>query len=225
MDRPSRSRDEIRWEERRRIGRELHDGVAQVIALAKLQILRIRQVHNKPDPTSHGWIDEKLSSLVFELETALGALQRMILDLEMPGQVDVPLSEVLEAESERFRKLTGLEVEMHVQSVRLNEAHTESVLRIWREAFCNVARHAQATKVRASLAESEGGVTLTIWDNGIGIDPGRITAADSIGIRSMREQAHALGGTLEIRGSPSECTTVTVSFPLGPPAQSTVDPA
>ena len=76
-----------------------------------------------------------------------------------------------------------------------------------------MARHADASEVKVRLAEENGGLTLEVHDNGIGIREEKLSAGKSLGILGMRERALLLGGELTIQGVPGGGTTVRVRIP------------
>jgi len=86
--------------------------------------------------------------------------------------------------------------------------------RILQEILTNVSRHAQASKVKVSLEESDQYLILRVHDNGRGISQDQIHSAKSIGLLGMRERARLRGGEIHIRGSAGDGTTVTVRLPL-----------
>jgi signal transduction histidine kinase len=89
-----------------------------------------------------------------------------------------------------------------------------AVFRILQETLTNVARHANATCVDVRLLIELGGVILEVHDNGRGATDEQLSAAESLGIRGMRERALLLGGELLIRGVPEQGTSLRVSIPL-----------
>jgi signal transduction histidine kinase len=89
-----------------------------------------------------------------------------------------------------------------------------AVFRILQEVLTNVARHAQATRVEASLRKQANDLVLEVRDNGKGISETQISSVDRFGLLGMRERAHVFGGSVVIRGSPGEGTVVTVRIPV-----------
>jgi signal transduction histidine kinase len=89
-----------------------------------------------------------------------------------------------------------------------------AIFRILQEALDNVKRHSSATDAFISLQVADSTLVLEVSDNGVGIRPDKIKSPDSIGIISIRERVHSLGGKLEVRGEPGHGTTLIVSIPL-----------
>lgn len=88
------------------------------------------------------------------------------------------------------------------------------VFRIMQEALTNVARHAQASRARISLKESEGALLLTVDDDGRGVAESDLTRPDALGLLGMRERADSLGADLTIEGRPGRGTTVQLRVPM-----------
>ena len=88
------------------------------------------------------------------------------------------------------------------------------IFRIFQETLTNVVRHANATKLKASLKKEAGRIVLRIRDNGTGIEKKQISDPGAFGLIGMRERAHFLGGEVRISGTPGKGTTVAVSIPV-----------
>jgi signal transduction histidine kinase len=91
----------------------------------------------------------------------------------------------------------------------------EAVYRIAQEALHNTVRHARAGKVMISLARDPGSTSVEIRDDGLGFDAGA-DFPGHLGLRSMRERAARIGGTLEVSSSPGSGTTVRARIPSNP---------
>lgn len=96
----------------------------------------------------------------------------------------------------------------------IDKHHETSIFRIIQEVFINITRHSKATSVDIELFENEEDITISIKDNGIGITKSQLLSPDSFGIIGMNERTQQLGGTLEINGSPSQGSNVTLKIPL-----------
>ncbi|CAG0985575.1 partial serine/threonine-protein kinase RsbT, partial [Gammaproteobacteria bacterium] len=91
-----------------------------------------------------------------------------------------------------------------------------TVFRIVQEALTNVVRHAEATEVSVDLVGDESGLSLTIRDDGKGIDAAAVEGHQALGILGMRERVHLLGGSFRIEGEPGRGTTIRVEVPREP---------
>lgn len=185
--------------ERRRIARELHDGLAQELAFVVTQCSRL------PSEPRIGTIAEAAQSALAEARRAMVALRR---------PAEAPLAEELEEVARHAADRAGLRLELRLaEGVELPAAARVELARILQEAIVNTARHARATGVHVELA-CEDGTRLTISDDGVGFDPGRPAAVSGgFGIVGMRERVKQLGGELRIVSAPRHGTRVEVHLP------------
>lgn len=208
---------QIEWE-RQRLGRELHTGVGQLLAAIRLQLEIIASQSRQP-PGPVGQALEGISTLANEaLEQVRSISQR----LHPPEWQRL----TLEAALQQLWDISGIPQRFEA-SLRLEplprEPNLDSKVLLYRgaqEALSNVARHAGATRVDAALEARGGLLVLTIRDNGVGFDAAGLfssppSVASGIGLRSVREQAAALGGKLEIESGPLG-TKLEVSAPFSP---------
>jgi signal transduction histidine kinase len=184
-------------EERRRMARDLHDGLAQELAFITTRSRRLR--------------DEGAGELANAAERALdearGAIRALTRRSEDP--FDAEVAEVAEQLVARAGARLRLDLE---PNVTVPTAVREQLLRILREAVTNGLRHGEATMITVELAV-HGGLRMAVRDNGSGFDPGATARNGGFGLTSMRERAATLGGTLEVSSQPGEGTLVQVVFP------------
>lgn len=210
-------RERVRAEERQRLGRELHDTVGQALVLAKLQLTRMQDSLNQPvDAARRVWLQNMLTSLIPEIDSALQTVQTATFRLYGAGLTEVGLVATLHNECDAFTRRTGIHCDGRLEPLALDAERGESVVFIVREALCNIARHSRATTAQVMLHRSGERAVLVVRDNGTGIDRVRMDTAMNVGLRGMEERARALGGELAIDSTPNEGTAVTVSFPLPP---------
>ena len=88
------------------------------------------------------------------------------------------------------------------------------LFRVAQEALTNVARHAGTRAAGVTLRQSDGGLLLAVSDDGVGFDPARPREGRSLGLASMRERLHLVGGTLDIESSPGQGTTIVAWVPI-----------
>ncbi|CAN5806595.1 hypothetical protein BH18ACT11_BH18ACT11_13470 [soil metagenome] len=198
-----------REEERRRLRRDLHDGLGAQLAGLKVQTGVLRRLIPE-DPTA---ADEVAVELRTELQVAIADIRRLVYDLRPPALDDLGLISALRQLADRY----GAEDErLHVRVdaprdlPSLPAAVEVAAYRISQEALTNVARHARARSCLVRLAVVNG-LRLEITDDGIGV-PEKHTAG--VGLFSMRERASELGGTCVIERVPEGGTRVLVRLPL-----------
>jgi signal transduction histidine kinase len=193
------------FEERRRLARELHDGLAQELAFLRTEGARLS-----------GTSDRSVMRMATAAERALGEARMAISALTRPvGEpIDVMLGRAAEAVAHRMD--ARVEVDC-IGNPELPTAARQSLERIVREATSNAVRHGQAGLVRIEITANDM-LRVAIVDDGRGFDPAKDRRPDSFGLVSMRERAESIDGEFTIRSQPGEGTTVEVVMPNCPPA-------
>ncbi len=188
-------------EERRRIARDLHDGLAQELAYLARNL-------DSLDGEPRSERDETLSRLRGAVERAQVESRRAVSTLAAPRvrPADVALAEAAAAVAGRFR--LGLELDL-ASGVRVSAAQEDALVRIVCEAVTNAACHSGAGQVRLALERDGPRLRLRIGDQGSGFDP---AAASGFGLMSMRERARSAGGELRICSAPGRGCTVEVEL-------------
>ena len=198
-----------REEERRRLRRDLHDGLGAQLAGLNVQAGTIRRLI----PSDPGAADELVMELREELRAAIADIRRLVYDLRPPALDDLGLVAALRQLAERYDSKDGplrVVVEAPEDLPDLPAAVEVAVYRITQEALTNVARHARATTCVVRLAVNDN-VTLEIADDGVGIPTGR---SAGVGLSSMHERAEELGGGCTVEISPGGGTRVLARLPL-----------
>jgi signal transduction histidine kinase len=187
--------------ERRRVARDLHDGIAQDLAFIAAHGPRFVEELGDDHP------------VVVAARRALAISRSTISELSDPRGATA--HESLEALAHELGDRFGISVAVNAQLAGdLNPHERENVTRITREAITNAARHGGARNVIVSLCQSETGLALRIVDDGCGIaGPDLLPAPEGFGLRSMRERAAALGGQLNVRQPRMGGTELEVVLP------------
>jgi PAS domain S-box-containing protein len=198
---------EIREAERRRISRDLHDGVLQDLTYTLQSMQLARHLAGEGE-----WSEER-DREVDALRRAVEGLRDAIYDLRVEGVWERPLVRSLEALVELNRQMSPeREVELSVEEGYPEEpagAAGVEVLRVVQESLANVRRHSGARRATVKLGTEDGQVLVEVHDDGWGFEPG---VSSGVGITGMKERAHALGGELEVESSPGEGTLVRLQF-------------
>ena len=195
------ARDATVFDERRRLARDLHDGLAQELGFIVMHARsRMQQANGRPD----------LELIAVAAERAVDEARRAIAALTRP--IDEPLDIAVAQAVEDVAYRTGTSVRLRLdEDVRVEPATREELVRIVREAVANAVRHARTDVVTVEL-DAVDSVHLRISDDGIGFDP-RLTRTGGHGLTSMRERAHALGGELRIESTQHGGTAIDVVVP------------
>ncbi|MDE2254825.1 MAG: PAS domain S-box protein [Betaproteobacteria bacterium] len=200
----------VREEERARISRELHDDLGQQLTGIKLDLSwlggRLKE-GRQPAP-------ETLDSMRRLLDGAIGAVRRISTELRPRILDDLDFEDAIAWQVGEFARRSKLQVDLELPAAPLvrGDAVATALFRIVQESLTNIARHADATRVRIHLEQCDDGLCLQVTDDGRGFSPG--ARSSGIGLLSMRERATALGGTFTIRPGPAGGTTVEVRIPM-----------
>jgi signal transduction histidine kinase len=100
------------------------------------------------------------------------------------------------------------------EQVELDRELSTAVFRIFQEILTNIARHAKASGVSATLSVSDELLQLKVVDDGVGITESQVRGHKSLGLLGMQERAQQFGGEVNIHGVPGRGTTVSVSIPM-----------
>lgn len=207
-----RSRERLvtaREEERRRLRRDLHDGLQPVLAGVTLGIEAARNIVG---PQSAA--EQLLARLKTELEAAGGDVRRLVYDLRPPALDVLGLVGALRQQADRFAlSPSGLEVivEAPEELHGLPAAVEVAAFRICLEALENVRKHARASTCVIFLAVEDSSLQLEVRDDGVGL---AVTHPAGVGLVAMRERAAELGGTLSVESLPDRGTRLRARLPL-----------
>jgi signal transduction histidine kinase len=184
--------------ERRRMARELHDGLAQELAFVVTECGRLG-------------LDPGLRGIARAAQSALAESRRAILALRRP--VAPSLAEELEQVARHAADRAQLRLDLRLaRGVDLPPASRIELSRVVHETIANVARHAGATSVCVELS-AENGTRLAVSDDGVGFDPSSDAGPSGFGVLGIRERVRALGGELRIVSRPQRGTRVEVLLP------------
>lgn len=198
--------------DRAHLAREIHDGLAQDLWLAKLTATRLQ---------SHATLDEEGRALVAELlrcvDASLAEATAAVTAMRQPTDRAAALGDLVERQIDEFADRFGLRVDCEIDENVTAPPHVAAeVLRIVQEAMTNVRKHAGARRIEIRLRQPADTMELAILDDGIGFDPAR--TSPGYGRESMASRASSIGGTLQIRSIPGSGTEVRLVLPIGAPA-------
>jgi len=199
--------DLVVLEERERIGMDLHDGVIQSLYATGLRL-----------ETCLDDIGGESAGVLPELQKAVDQVNQVIADVRSyifqlrPGMLaNADLAGAIGGLLQELKVNALLDVTLREEPGAcrgLSEPHMNALFLVAQEALTNTRKHAQASKVSASLGRRNGLLTMRIRDNGRGFD---VTASSAgQGLRNMRERVEKLGGTLAVSSTPGEGTELVV---------------
>jgi signal transduction histidine kinase len=200
-------------EERERLARELHDGVAQVLGYVNAQTLGIKKLIGAGDAVA---AEHEVGQLEAAAKSVFVEVREAILGLRAGNE---GLLEGLHTYVAGVAALGDLDVRLEVgdgvEALVLPPSAEIQLVRIVQEALTNVRKHARAGSARVSIGHEDDVVVVEIADDGRGFDAARPRRIGwpHFGLQTMRERTEALGGRLEIDSAPGSGTTVRVSVP------------
>ena len=196
-------------DERALLARELHDDVTQRLAVLAIDMGRAELT------AADGAQADVMRSVRAELVRLSEDIHSLAYQLHPSVLEELGLVEALRAECERRGRQGRLAVSMNLESVPAvaGEEAQLCLFRVAQEALTNVARHAGTARASVTLRRADGGLLLAVGDDGVGFDPTRPREGRSLGLASMRERLHLVGGTLDVESSPGRGTTIVAWVP------------
>ena len=198
-------------QERARIARDLHDGVAQTLYAIGLLTCRARELHNDRDADQVEDLFDRVVQLASDGQAELRALMvNLWADHPRPRDIKQALIELAADQEHRH----GLQVRLALPpaAVPINADTADTLVQIAREALSNAGWHAGAGQIDLELAVGASDVVLLIVDDGRGFDPS-LPRPGHFGLRSMRERAQKAGGIFQVRSAEGAGTRLVVRVP------------
>ena len=188
-------------EDRRRLAREMHDGVLQELGYIRSELAAFTAVD-----------EARVNRILGASERALDEARQMLTALGRTD--DEPLADALERALEQIAERYGVVLALELDAlIPADSAQRHALVRIAREAALNAVRHGRAERINVVLGEDGDGRFLRVVDDGRGFEPGNRTAGQQgFGLIGMRERAEALPGRIEIDSSPAGGTRVEVRW-------------
>jgi len=196
-------------EERSRIAREIHDGVAQSIYMLSLQLETCAELADQDD----NGLGDRLKQLVGLSKQSLLEVRHYVFDLKPYLDGEKGLASMVENQVREFRSVAGVEADVEIKGEdhEVSAAVSACLYRVTQEALANVFKHAAASQVKAILEFRNDEVHLEVRDNGHGFDPE--TQIPGNGLKNMRQRAEELGGSFDLESAPGNGTQVSIRLP------------
>jgi len=213
-------------EERKKLSRELHDHVGQMLTALRMELGRIDRLRSSTDrlrlaqdgQSEISSADSRVSGAVAECRQLVDNMVRTVRDLALglrPSMLDdFGLQPALEWHVRDFERRCGVPVELEMEGdfSRLSEQHQICVYRAIQEALTNCIRHAGADRLEVRVTDTPEALAVMVKDDGVGIDPAR--RASGLGLRGIEERVRELRGVMQIRSTVGGGTTLTLRLPL-----------
>jgi two-component sensor histidine kinase/GNAT superfamily N-acetyltransferase len=204
-----------REEERRRIRRDLHDGLGPALASQTFALdTALDLLESDPQAAA-----DLLQGLKKQNQGLVADIRRLVYELRPPTLDELGLAAALAAHIQQLNGQHGTEIRVEVEEEAVSSlaaAVEVAIYRLVQEGVNNVLRHAEASRCTVTIRPGREMLTVTIADNGRGM-PEKVQPG--VGMVSMRERAEELGGTFTITAREPRGTVITASFPTGGPFQ------
>ena len=204
-------------EERERIARELHDGVAQFLGYMNTKIIATRLLLKKQQ---YDTVERQLEQIEAAVQDQSMEVRASIVGLKLAGHAETGLVGALEKYIQQCSQFTDFSIELLVdpglQALRLEPETELHLVRIVQEAISNVRKHASANAAQVCMAQAGEMIELTIHDDGVGFNPWMWHADpyNRFGLQTMRERADMIGAVFSIVSEPGHGTTVRVQLKI-----------
>lgn len=201
-------------DERRKIGRDLHDEIGQALMTIKLDQGAIERSGQVSGAAAHALAEARSTT-----DHAIQSVRDLSQLLHPPMLDDFGLAVTLDAYVRSFSKRTGVQTELVVDRMdaRIASALEICVYRVVQEALTNVAKHAHATSCRVYLQRLPYSLLVTVEDDGTGMNPEQLDGTESrrgVGLVGVRERVSRLGGTVRLDTCADKGTRLTIELPV-----------
>jgi len=204
-------REEAREEERKRIAREIHDELGQLLNVLRLNVTTLDFRFGDANAD----LRDKIQKMVGTIDQAILMVRSLATRLR-PAVLNAGIAYALEWLVQEYAESTGIVCTLHLPAdeISLDEDRAMGVFRIVQESLTNVLRHSGAHRVDITLRCVANTCEVEIQDNGKGFDPGNINKPNSFGIVGMRERALILKGTLDIENVKAGGAVLKLCIPI-----------
>lgn len=203
-------REEAREDERKRIARDIHDELGQMLTALRMEVSLLRMKFGQDNPQLMG----QVQNIMGHVDATIQVVRNVAAKLR-PAVLDMGIVSAMEWQMGEFAKRSGVRCGLHIseEDVYLDEERATGLFRIVQESLTNIARHAQAENVDITLGRDGESYLLEIRDDGKGFDQ-EMLKKKTFGLMGIRERVMLLQGELDITSEPGLGTTVSVRIPI-----------
>ena len=209
--------ESAREDERKHIAREIHDSLGQQLTGLKMDVrwLMRRLEDSQRDVQAIG---SKLQSMSMLIDQTIDSVRHLGTELRPRALDDLGVGDALTWQARAFEKRFGIRVALDApdEELSVDAACTTAIFRCFQELLTNVARHADARLVTATIGREEDEIVLEVRDDGRGITNDQVTQGRTLGLLGIRERVAVLGGTFSIGPGSAGGTTATIRMPVTP---------
>ncbi|GJL80094.1 MAG: hypothetical protein NPINA01_30830 [Nitrospinaceae bacterium] len=205
--------DSVREEESKRIARDVHDDLGQVMTTLKIELslLDNKLSEKKVD------VKENMKVMFRLIEKNIEAVKKISQELRPPVLDSLSLTEAIDWQGTLFQEKTGVKFSLSTSppEIKVDAQRSTTLLRIFQECLTNVSRHSGASEVHVDIVGHNENLIMRVQDNGKGISENEVNGNGlSLGLLGMKERAQIWGGEVEFAGVENGGTTVTINIKL-----------
>lgn len=203
---------QVQENEKQSIARELHDGVGQLLSLAKLQVDHLFDRF----PEEHLAEKNNLKEIIQQISTDIKGLTRDLMPLSIRNLgLESGLTSLLERYSMVKEKRIKILSKVHLDGYQPNEKTSIHIFRIAQEAINNAIKYSKATSLSLMCLKLKNTINLVVEDDGVGFDYAQqLNKQNSFGLKTMSERARLINGKLMITSNSNSGTTISLTIPL-----------
>ncbi len=199
-------------DERKRLARELHDGIGTSLQAIKLRLQMLDAKIKDGAPVEK----EAFPELISEITHSIDELRDVVMDLRPSFLENVDLADAITWHAKKVQERLGVQIKLVIDdAIKVSSRIKETIYRIYQEAISNAIKHSGATSVDVILKINGGFLSLEVKDNGKGFDPAHDKGKEKgIGLDTIKERAELLGGILKIRSFDKMGTSLYIEVPV-----------
>jgi signal transduction histidine kinase len=199
-------------DERKRLARELHDGVGQSLLSAKLRLKMLESKAKERIPIH----EEFFSELMSDISHSIDEIRSIAMDLRPSFLENIEFVEAIKWHAGKIQEQSGIQINIHTAAlIEIDSKLKENIYRIYQEALSNAIKHSGASTIGVILKMNTTSLSFEIKDDGKGFNPAQIEKRDTgIGLYTIKERVELLGGILRINSSDKIGTSIHIEVPL-----------
>lgn len=200
-------------EERRRISRELHDRVLQLLSTARMRA----EACGRSLSGNRSALEKEVRIIEELIDRAITEIRNLLTENQQPEEMPAgSLERRLKQELEIFSARTGFKLDFRcaIGAHNLPREVERELYFTLREGILNAVRHSRASELHLSLTSTDKECSANLRDNGVGFVVGSTESSNHYGLKGMKERIRRIGGELAIKSAPGQGTEIRITVPL-----------
>ncbi len=199
-------------DERKRLAREIHDGIGPSLLSIKLRLQMLEAQAKQGKPIE----EESFPELLSEVTSTIDEVRAVALDLRPSFLENIDIVNAMSWHAKKLQERLGMQINVVTEGlINIDTKIKDTIYRIYQEILNNAVKHSGATRVDVTLKKDGKYLLLKVEDNGTGFDVAHAeTTEEGLGLNTIRERAGLLGGVLWIKSSDKKGTSVSIEVPI-----------